>query len=172
MIMPPDDKPPMPPQPPTIQMPKVMVPQTTLDAVLAEVRASRVENADKFGEIATRFSQIDEWRNEVDGWRKTNSLNAKAPSQHDLETARQLAEEIAARKALSTDLGNARLELAQVKAETKTQTDLLRTADATNARIEAALTGFFKNPKVRAVGQIIFTLATGYAAAKGLHVLP
>jgi uncharacterized coiled-coil protein SlyX len=52
-------RPPGPDYPPTKQIPKVSVPQNTLDAVLSEVRAMRLETADKFVEMSTRMSKME-----------------------------------------------------------------------------------------------------------------
>lgn len=53
-------RPPGPFYPPTKQIPKVEVPQNTLDAVLSEVRAMRVETTERFDKIETTVDTLVE----------------------------------------------------------------------------------------------------------------
>jgi hypothetical protein len=53
-----DDKPPMPPQPKTLEIPAVQVPANTLDAVLTEMRAMRIESRDANQELRADIQLI------------------------------------------------------------------------------------------------------------------
>lgn len=111
------------------------------------------------GKALTKWrGEMDAWREEVDGRLRAGSIRAKEPSQHDVEIRAELSEERKAREALA-------LKVADIETKTDEQTKAL-------ARIESAVTGFFKNPKVIFVGKVIFALAVAYSGAKGLKVLP
>jgi hypothetical protein len=55
-----DEKPPMPPQPTTKEIPRVMVPGNTLEAVLYEVRAMRTETGDRLDRIEATVDTVVE----------------------------------------------------------------------------------------------------------------
>lgn len=68
----------------TKQIPKVEVPQNTLDAVLTEVRAMRAESADQFLEVNERFRKIEYRLDDVERRQTTNSVRARTTSENDL----------------------------------------------------------------------------------------
>src|SRR5688572_11391702 len=54
------NKPPMPEQPKTKELPAVKVPESQLDAILTEVRAMRGENSDRFDRLETTVETLVE----------------------------------------------------------------------------------------------------------------
>lgn len=109
-----------------------------------------------------RLVRIEAWRETIEERMTQNSQRAKLPSTHDLETQKALADEIAAREALTK-------EVALIKAETQAQSVALVgiAADASKA-----VTGFVHQHPVlfRSLATIATTIATSIAAwlaAKG-----
>jgi hypothetical protein len=99
-----------------------------------------------------RLSRLETWRdNEVNSRLNTNSERAKSVTEND-------AKQDAAIGTLVADVATLKTDVAELK---KTLGD-----------VKKLVTGFFEDPRVRFVGKLIFVLATGYAAARGIKVLP
>lgn len=133
---------------------------------LHEKVGTLVENVDILRDAVkdarSRLLQIETWREGLEDRLVENSKRAKLPSTHDLETQKALADEIAAREALTK-------EVALIKAETQAQSVALVgiAADASKA-----VTGFVHQHPVlfRSLATIATTIATSIAAwlaAKG-----
>lgn len=141
------NRPPMPPQPTTKQIPAVSVPANTLDAVLTEVRALRGDvqvaveqgqsNGKALGELSERVARLEDRA-------ATASMRAQAPSSHDLETAKALAQEVEARQALDKKVTN-------IAAETAAQTVMIQSL------IDGAKT-LAKNPTVHTIAVLLGAL--------------
>ncbi len=142
-----DEKPPMPPQPTTKQIPAVSVPSDTMNAILVELRGMRGDVQDVKGDVDMLVGQgraMAKWRGEVEEWRATvdsaltrNSSRVKQPSSHDLETASAVASEVVARTALET-------KVTSIEAKVDAQGKMLAANTATTDEIKKAVTGWFK----------------------------
>lgn len=142
----------------TKSFPKVEVDENTLGAVLTEVRAMRLETADKFVVITTRMDQFEERLESIETRGNKHSDGTRQLSQTDAKHDAAIA------AILTTQVDHA-AQLESIAAK-------VTKAEADNAAILKAVTGFFENKKVIFVGKVIFGLAMTYAAAKGLHIAP
>ena len=151
-------KPPMPPQPTTTKLPRVEVPLSSLDAIIAELRAIRQESTDRFAEVSARMGHVEERLGELEARGSKHSIGVRQLSETDAKHEAQFAMVLGELSALKTTQAAQGVELAN-------QTKKLKA-------IEDAVVGFFTSPKVRALGRVAFSLAMAYAAAKGIKVLP
>jgi hypothetical protein len=130
----------------TKQLPKVEVPQSTLDAILTEVRQSRTDNADKFVEVSTRLDQMNSRIGELEQRPivVSGSLRAKV----DNESQTNMVQD-AAIATLVTDV-------ASLKETQQTQLTILTRLDAVAA-----------NPMVRKVAYAIGGAILAWLAGTG-----
>lgn len=147
----PDYKPPMPPQPTTTKLPRVEVPISVLDAIIAELRAIRSETGAELVAIRSELAELQARGSK-------HSEGVRALSQTDAKHEAQFA-------AVMVELGALKRTQAQQGAELAEQTKNIE-------EIKGAVVGFLTSPKVRAVGRVAFSAAMAYAAARGLKVLP
>jgi hypothetical protein len=155
-------------EPTTKEIPRVLVPGSTLDAVLYEVRAVRQDTDLLVG----NWRSISEWRGELEQWRADvdeaitrNSRRVKEPSAHDIAAATELAKERLAREALAQKVDGLAKNDEMQNGEIAELKEML--TDVKNAVI-----GVIRNPKVRLIGQALFLLAGAYIAAHGLKIVP
>lgn len=151
-----NDKPPMPPQPTTKELPAVRVPQGQLDELVSIVKSgfasvnSRLDTVEanlelqggSVTDIGKRLTGVEERVHDLETARRDNSMRAKASSAVDLEHD-------AAIQRLSADV-KALAESANA------QTAILQRLDKVAA-----------NPTVRRVGYALAMALLSYLAAKG-----
>lgn len=153
-----DDKPPMPPQPTTKQLPAVTVPQNQIDAILVEVRQANTSLGLLTGQVRSveaRMGGVESRVAELEQRQDKSSIRAQEPSQHDLAAQTAIAEEKRAREERDEQLAK---DLAEVKAKV--------------AAIYDTVVGVVTNKKVIFVGKVVFALAVAYSGLHGLKVLP
>lgn len=181
-------KPGGPPERPTTQLPKVDIPSmlTSLAADMKQVlnatdkMSSDVDMLISDGRKTNqRLTRVEERLDDFDGRLMRNSSRVKEPSQHDLAAAAELANERTAREALATEVAFVKTEVSSVKTEVSEVKEVNQQQSAKLASIEnsvedvkGAVIGVIRDPKVKAFAKFVFTLAMGYAAARGIKVLP
>lgn len=147
----------MPPQPKTIELPKVVPPSSptpsvapeTLAAPTVEDKIDRIEASvadlsskmnyfvDELQTTNKRLSEAESWRMRFESRISSHSYRAAAivdkSSQADLEIEAKLAQEIAARLAVAEDLKKARAEIQE------TRTEIRETNAAQDKKIDVLL---------------------------------
>ncbi len=150
-----DDKPPMPKQPTTVALEKppawAIAIAEAQAAGFAEIRADISLVSNDLGIVKDRVVILEKWKVEADGRAERFSGGARQLSQTDSKHDAELADEKVAREVLA-----GRVEAIESKV----------------GDIHSTVVGVVKNPQVRAIARLLFTLAMGYAAAKGIKVLP
>ncbi len=158
-----DPKPPGPFYPPTTRLPKVEVPQGTLDAVLTEVRAMRSETNDRLdsleGAVASlvndkmttnqRLNILDTRINDMDTRAASNSIRAKSTSEMDMR-------QDAAISMLITKVD-------RVETKTDAQTAMLTEAKDAAKRL-------WSNPAVKAGVSLLWGAILYWLGSKGIRV--
>lgn len=163
-------KAPGPPEKPTVELPKVDIAAmlVSLRADMKQVLSSTEEMGQNVTMLIGQGKTFTKWRGEVDIWReevdeklRTGSLRAKQPSQHDLETASNLAAEIAARQALAMKVDDVSSKLAMNSADTQA---VKKSTDAIKKALVDDVQGFFKaHPQITA--SIVTLITTAITAA-------
>ncbi len=151
----------------TKQLPRVTVPQTTLDAVLAEVRAMRVENADSFVEVGTRLNKLEYRVDDLERRQSANSVRVKTTSENDLRQESLIAQTSTRVESLEKSQAVQTTKLTGLEA-------MLASNNAQTAATKEMLADFVrKNPTiVTGLVSLITTaigVATAWLAAKGGH---
>ncbi len=157
---------PMPPQPSTVQLPAVPAWAIELtrsvregfagvDARLDTIEANVELQGGTTRDVAKRMTGLEERVQHIEERQHTTSVRIKEPSEHDLETQRDLAVEIVARKKLATDVE-------AIKADTAAQTVIL-------TKLETAASKFAANPIVRSIAVMLGTAILTWLAAHGGH---
>lgn len=156
-------KPPMPEQPKTKEIPAVSAPTPapTIAMVIQEVRSlgGIVEG------LANEVIALGQRMGKMEDRQTAQSDRARAPSEHDVAAAAELAKERAAREALEKKVDAQTVLLT----ENTTATKEIRDAVVKTAGL---FTRIVTHPKVVFVGKTVWAGAMLYAAAKGLKVLP
>lgn len=147
-------KPPMPEQPKTKEIPRVVVPfkPATLDDVLVAIRrltdshdslmSAQVHTTDLVLDLAAEVGEIKRRQDQ-------HSVRAKQPSEHDLAAAAELAKEIAARQSLAAKVD-------ALDAKQDTQLALLERLNSVAA-----------HPMVRRIAYALGGLLLAYLAGRG-----
>lgn len=163
-----EEKPPMPAQPPTVQMPRVQVPSNQLDEILLEMRGLRAavhEVADTQVKIVTRLDHVETDVAEARAREGDRSLRVRQESGVNLQQDAAIAMVI-------TNQGRAEERLAKLEAnQEKAATERAETAALTlentelTREIKKAVSGWLKHPAVAAavVGLIVAAATAGTA---------
>lgn len=170
----------------TKQIPRVVVPGNTLDAVLTEVRAmrdeSRVSNQELTEKVDTlslnvdalqhdakdtrlRLGRMERELDEVKDRQANNSVRVRGESEVNLKQDSAIAEVVTKVRAIEENQAKA----AEERAETAEYVKEIRDTVVKSA---SSVKTFFTHPKVVFVGKTIFALAVAYSAAKGIKVVP
>jgi seryl-tRNA synthetase len=143
----------------TKQIPRVEVPQNTLDAVLTEVRAMRAESADQFLEVNERFRKIEYRLDDVERRQTTNSTRVRGTSENDLKQDSAIA-------TIFTEVDG--LKESQAKQTTKLTglEAMLASNNAQTAATKELLADFVKKNPTIVTGLVsLVTTAIGVATA-------
>ncbi len=158
----------MPPQPPTTKLPAVQVPQSTLDAVLGEVRAMRMETGDKFIEVSTRLSKMDNRIDDLERRQTSNSVRVRGTSENDLKQDAAIAGILTKVSGLERSQGEQTAKLVGL-----TMSMATNNADTSAIRrelVDGVKSFWARNPKLETafVGLLMaaFTLATAWIAGR------
>lgn len=180
-----EEKPPMPAQPRTTELPavdkqeillaelKVLVTQgfSSMNTRMEKFEQNQDLQGGQIGVVEKEMSLLWQWKEGVDEKLKTNSVRAKGDSAHDLEVDAKMAEGLVWRRGVDDAL-----------ARTATKDDLRLATDAQTTAIvtgvKEAVQGVFdaaaKSPTVRRLGQAAVALAflamstaTTYLLARG-----
>jgi predicted RNase H-like nuclease (RuvC/YqgF family) len=118
-----------------------------LDKIERQVKIAVEDGKENNKRITTLEVRFDEADRRAD----QSSVRAKSVTEND-------SKQDAAIATLVTDVASLKTEVGELK--------------KTLGEVKSLVTGFFEDPRVRFVGKLIFVLATGYAAARGIKVLP
>ncbi|HVG83521.1 MAG TPA: hypothetical protein VM820_03350 [Vicinamibacterales bacterium] len=121
--------------------------------------------ANDVGLLRDRVVVLERAKLESDERASKNSHRVQLTSENDMAQDAKIA-------TLFTDVAGLKTDMAAVKENQVTAAQERAETAAMVKEIKDSVTGFFKNPKVKFVGQLLFVLATGYAAARGIKVLP
>lgn len=159
------------PQHPTQQIEKVPAWAIALTEKVDGIATTTRTTANEVSDLHQWKGEVNEWREEVNEKLRSNSLQAKQPSEHDLASQAAIAIEAARRVDLEKKVD-------RIEQKTDEQTALLKANNNDTSSILRALgieaKGFFaRNPKVRdALIYVVIsalTAAGGWIAAKGGH---
>lgn len=124
-----------------------------VNARLTGIETNQEIQGDTVRDLAKRMTAQEERANKQDERLANTSQRVREPSAHDLETAKALADEIAARTALA-----AKVDTIDVK--TDAQTEILNRLEKGAAKLAA-------NPIVRSIAVMLGTAALTWLAAHG-----
>lgn len=147
------NKQPLPEQPKTIELPKVTVPGNTIDAILAEVRATREE-------VRGVAANVDLLTNHVDVLSNRVSLVERRQDEADSRTAKHsggLVRESSHNRDQDSAIAEIVTTVQSLKETQETQLDLLN-------RIDNRATELLKNPKVVALLVAVWSFAMTWLA--------
>lgn len=163
-----DTKESMPAQPKTVELPAVTDRALledltrTVKAGFANVETTLLDFGERLVRVEIRQKDLEEQR-VLDNIR--NSQRVKEPSQHDLETAKALAQEVVARESLAKKVDGVEQKVVSIETKTDTQTEML-------GRIEKRATDILSSPKVKALGWALWLALGAWLASKGIKVGP
>jgi hypothetical protein len=153
-------KPPLPPkQPTTKEMPGCPPWVADLKVAVDDLRAS---NATELRALGDRVESLEKRQEDSEQRAKSHSDRAREAAARDSQADMKQDQTIAA---VVTDVATLKTDVAGLKRSQAAQTEML-------TAIHEAVIGVVTNPKARFVGRFVFILAAGYAAAKGIKVLP
>ena len=158
-----DEKPPMPPQPTTKQLPKVEVPQDQMTVVIQELRAIRTDIglvANDVSLVKERVRLVEVRVGSVEDQQKSNSIRARV----DTESQVNLKQDAA--------IANVITRLDSVEANQQSAAKERADTAAMVKEVRDTVVGVATNKKVLFVGKVLFFAAAAYSAAHGLKVLP
>lgn len=171
--MPPDEKPPGPDYFSTKQIPKVEVPQNTLDAVLSEVRAMRAETTERLttqanaiGELGERIVKVEGRIDTLEGARTANSMKVRGISENDLAQESKIAERIIKETAFENRLDRYEKKVDTIEKKTDAQTNIMGDLKDLIEEVKALL----KSPVVKLVVGIVLGIL-GFLATHGVKPL-
>ena len=149
-----DDKP---PEKPTVKL-EAMTDRKLLEDLTRVVKEGFASQADQLIQVNQRLVRVELRQDSVEDRLNANSMRARAPSEHDVETKMALQHETMAREALAKDV-------AEIKFETSAQTAMLTTLTYSASKVLA-------NPMVRSIAVMLGTALLTWLASHGVKPLP
>lgn len=171
-----DEKPPMAEQPATVQLPAVppwAIELTTsvksgfaaVNGRLDTMETNQEIQGDTVRDLAKRMTSQEERVNAFDARASLNSIKVRSVSESDVAQEAKIADVMVWREKVETRFDTVDTKLGGLESSQAKQTEMITTVHST-------VTGVINDPKVRAVAKVVWVLVMGYAAAKGLKVLP
>lgn len=156
----------------TKQIPKVEVPQTTLDAVLSEVRAMRSETAERFEtqanatfELGQKVADVVSRVEYLEESKKATSIKVRGISENDLTQESKIAERIIKETAFENRLDRYEKKVDTIEKKTDAQTTILGEVKAIGEEIRSAI----KSPLVKVVAGVVLAFL-GFIATHWSHL--
>lgn len=162
----------------TVQLPKVDIASmiTTLSADVKHMLSDVDVLLEDGRKTNMRLTRVEERIDDFDGRLMRNSSRVKEPSQHDLQVASQLAQEISAREALAKEMSEAKAELAKNSAiASETKVMLAKNNEMTTRMFEkgeVAAKKLWSNPWAKMVAIGIALFIRKWLHDHGIDVIP